>query len=627
MRRNRIRISGRIVASFCLLVTLLLVVAGASLAWLVDMMRPSPREDFFASSIASYFAGGDGKTPETAYRIEDPVHLYNLAWLQNMGQFNKPDDPIKTYYFEIANASHGAIVLDMAGKLAGADGTKTGAIPPIGTKEYPFQGVLDGKGSVIQNLWVSTHHDDWEEHPANMEIYQSTHVGLFGAADAGAVITNFNVDRIEVTTHYSATVGILCGYANANISDVGVYNGILDFRNSEIEVNSEYTLLGELGADVAWGDKPTVGGGSEGDGDGDDSDNEGGEIIVDPNNIYLVEKNATHTKFSSLGTNGFMEVHGAIKGTAFYSGVLETNSRPNGNMSLWDFTSGSARSFVADTPEKEKILEAFNWYKANSAIVIAPDSAPDLSKLVPATYQGKDDNGNVVTKTVNIPANAVWFKPKQAGTAALAFTKYRNKENYYYMSVYRYKRAKSTGALTLDAEFKHAMPKSLTNGHVAYFEQEIITAPENAEFEYEYAIGAPSQNHDGGSVGFVMMMLAGTNVDGGDTPGGDGGGGGSDNPTYSISDIDYIVSSGVNVGAADYAIHQVIFTLSGKTASAGKITYLAWSDGKVYYQIDPTALGLVVQDVAGNGIGASSTTNDDVAFEDRKDIATAPGGS
>ena len=47
----------------------------------------------------------------------------------------------------------------------------------------------------------------------------------------------------------------------------------------------------------------------------------------------------------------------------------------------------------------------------------------------------------------------------------------------------------------------------------------------------------------------------------------------------------------------------------------------------MYYQIDPTALGLVVQDVAGNGIGASSTTNDDVAFEDRKDVATATGGS
>lgn len=622
MRQNRIRISGRIVASFCLLVTLLLAVVGASFAWLVDMMRPKPREDFFASSIASYFAGGDGKTPETAYRIEDPVHLYNLAWLQNMGQFNKPDDPIQTYYFEIANASHGPIVLDMAGKLAGADGTKTGAIPPIGTKQYPFQGVLDGKGSVIQNLWVSTHHDDWEEHPANMETYQSTHVGLFGAADGGAVITNFNVDRIEVTTHYSATVGILCGYINANISDVGVYNGILDFRNSEIEVTSAYTLLGELGADVAWGDKPTIGGGGEG--GGDEGDGAGGEIIVDPNNIYLVAENETHTKFSALGTNQFMAVHNTIPGTAFYSGALATNSRPNGNMSLWDFTGGSAQSFVADTPEKERILEAFEWYVSNQAIVIAPASAPSLSNLVPATYQEKDDNGNVVTKTVNIPANAVWFKPKQAGTAALAFTKYRNKERYYYMSVYRYKRAKSTGALTLDAEFTHAMPKSLTNGHIAYFEQEIILAPEDAAFEYEYAIGAPSQNHDSGSVGFVMMMLAGTNVEGGDTPGGSGGGGGSDDPSYSISDIDYIVSSDVNVGAADYALHQVIFTLSGKTASAGKITYLAWSDGKVYYQLDPTALGLTVQDTAGSGIGASSATNADVAFEDRED--TAPSG-
>ena len=616
------RFSSRVLSSFCLLLALFMLLIGASLAWFIDMMRVTPPEDFFASSIASYFAGGDGKTPQTAYRIEEPVHLYNLAWLQNMGQFNRPDDPIKTYYFEIADSAHGPIVLDMAGKLTGANGIQTGAIPPIGTNQYPFQGVIDGKGSIVKNLWVSTHHDDWQEHPATMEVYQSTHVGLFGAVDGGATITNFNVDKIEITMHFSATVGIFCGYANANISDIGVYNGILDFRSSGLEATSEVTLLGELGENVIWGDMPAIGGG-EGDGSGS-GDGAGGEIIVDPNNIYLVAKNETHTQFSGLGTNQFLAVHNTIPGTAFFVGDLDTSSRPNGNMGLWDFTGGSAQTFVANTPEKEKILEAYEWYASNQAIVIAPDSAPSLSNLVSVTYTEKDGDGNTVTKTVKVPANAVWFKPQQAGTAALAFTKYRNKERYYYMSVYRYKRSKTTNTLTLDAEFKHAMPKSLTNGHVAYFEQEIIVAAKDADFEYEYAIGAPSSNHDGGSVGFVMMMLAGTNIEGGDTPG--TGGGGSDTVNCVISDLDYIVASDVNVGAADYTFHTVLFTLSGTTASAGKITYLAWSDGKVYYHIDPTALGLVVRDVAANGVGASSATNDEVEFADRQDTASSSGG-
>ena len=41
--------------------------------------------------IPGYFARGEG-TKENPYVINKPIHLYNLAWLQDLGRFNDTFD-------------------------------------------------------------------------------------------------------------------------------------------------------------------------------------------------------------------------------------------------------------------------------------------------------------------------------------------------------------------------------------------------------------------------------------------------------------------------------------------------------------------------------------------------------
>src|SRR5574344_2343957 len=41
-------------------------------------------------TASAYFAGGDG-SESAPYLIRDPIHLYNLAWLQYLGYFNQSD--------------------------------------------------------------------------------------------------------------------------------------------------------------------------------------------------------------------------------------------------------------------------------------------------------------------------------------------------------------------------------------------------------------------------------------------------------------------------------------------------------------------------------------------------------
>ena len=86
-------------------------------------------------SISAYFAGGTGASDDP-FQIKTPRHLYNLAWLQYLGYFNKkgqgnePDEANTTtmtqYYFVIEED------LPMEGW----------PLPPIGATYRPFIGVL-----------------------------------------------------------------------------------------------------------------------------------------------------------------------------------------------------------------------------------------------------------------------------------------------------------------------------------------------------------------------------------------------------------------------------------------------------------------------------------------------------
>lgn len=628
-------------SSLCLLLALFLTLTGASFAWFVNMLQPAPKEDFYASSVAAYFADGDGLTRETPYLITEPVHLYNLAWLQYLGVFNQVDaegNIKQQYYFRLEND------IDMNGLI----------LPPIGTTEYPFVGNFNGNQKVITGATVSNYLADTagdggiEQAPASVESYDNTVkvgntteqgaiVGFFGVIgnwdgsikglaveDAGVTdvtqktnaVYNFFLDDLTVRSDTTQSLmGLLAGYVDGSMANVGIGGSqllvgenvkALNITDSPFEMQkmvSEYSLIGLYdGATVEWIDKPTDSGDGSGSGGEGEGGGAGGEIIVDPNDVTLVGADGgARVQFAALSSNQYQAVANTIAGTAYYVGTLETKARPNGNMSLWDMTNGNAQSFTADTDEKQAISKAYDWYESNSAYLIAPKLAPSLNNLVSVSYQE-----NNVTKTVDVPANSVWFKPQQAGTAALAFTKFNNSDAYS-MSVYKYQRNKETQALTQVSETKCTMPKSVKNGHVAYFEYEVELAPKDAEYVYEYAIGAPSEGNSSQNAGFFMMVLAGTNVEGGDQ------GGGETTPVHRLSGINFVDAALLSSDDRDISTYPTVtlsLTVNNDTHAPVTMAYARVSMASMTYQLGGEgAASCSVSSFISEGVTVSTSTS------------------
>ncbi|MGN0967645.1 MAG: hypothetical protein ACI4O3_00120, partial [Oscillospiraceae bacterium] len=116
------------IALICLLAALL-AAAAVTMAWYGCDMAQLPRIGGSVTYLGKYFESGDG-TADDPYIIAKPEQFYNLAWLQYLGYFNRPEEGTTTIpatYFELA------VDIDMS------DYT----LPPIGTSDYPFLGNFD----------------------------------------------------------------------------------------------------------------------------------------------------------------------------------------------------------------------------------------------------------------------------------------------------------------------------------------------------------------------------------------------------------------------------------------------------------------------------------------------------
>ena len=113
-----------------------------SAAWFQGMNKAalSSGEGYTASA---YFAGGDGSSTNP-YIINQPIHLYNLAWLQYLGYFNQTKDGAYDQTYFVLGSD-----VDMT-----SDSINNWTLPPIGTTDNPFIGNFDGKGYTISNLVV-----------------------------------------------------------------------------------------------------------------------------------------------------------------------------------------------------------------------------------------------------------------------------------------------------------------------------------------------------------------------------------------------------------------------------------------------------------------------------------------
>lgn len=550
----------KILINLILVSVLLLMNLSTSLAWLANDRIVG---EFSATTMLGFFARGNG-TEEDPYVINRPTHLYNLAWLQNSGIFNNTEGK---EYFRISDATdnNGAITLDMGGKLTGTNGTETGAIPPIGTEEYPFNGVIDGSGSVIKNLWVSTKPSDWKEQPENIEqSFSGSYVGLFGKISDGAVVENFVLDRVEVTNDVEdACMGLICGFVDAKLQNVSVFNGIVTPNSAKC--HSRFTLVGDISQEVYWEGMPEIDGGESGgvwNPTGGGGGGQGGGLTIDPEQIH---------NNGDLASNTPLQVDDAIPGTAYYVGPVSYMTSTA--TTLYDFSeSENMTNIVGNTtylsnleqndPKKYKrVTETIANLSKGTLYVNIPNSTPFTAQSSVAALAGKKTT-NIVTAnivgdnnenlgTVKVPGPGVWFKPKVSDTLALAFYASNSSSNRY-MMIYKLQRDLDANGNTVSFTIIDAREFHLPgqNGASAYYEYQVYTdnwaeqgleenapnKPDKVEYEYMLSVSSISGHYatNKGQIKqqcFTYIHLAGTSVNEGSLPGGHGGGtGGTSDP-------------------------------------------------------------------------------------------------
>ena len=216
-----------------------------SFSWFSN--RNNVTRNIEGKTAGAYFARGKG-TQDDPFVINRPIHLYNLAWLQDVGYF----DSKKTYFIIEKD-------LDMTGWT----------LPPIGNESHPFIGELDGFDTVhgtnkstakISNLTISNKFSDYQRHPSSItSISGCNAMGFFGTfgeekkdyAEDAPVAKNFYLDNVTVKSEEKENlIGSLAGYVNGKISDIGISNSTISlpsnnhsFKNYTSNV-SDYTSIG-----------------------------------------------------------------------------------------------------------------------------------------------------------------------------------------------------------------------------------------------------------------------------------------------------------------------------------------------------------------------------------------------
>lgn len=262
----------RAVSLISVIMVAILTVA-SSFAWLGRIFGDIDfTKDLIGSTETAYFAHGDG-SKENPYVITNRTHMYNLAWLQYLGYFNMAasgNNGKAQSYFKVESD------IDMEGLC----------LPPIGTVEYPFLCNFSGGGFVIANAKTTNVKSEYKYKPTNANFSGELLAkavggngevgnvsGLFGVVgDYGGALAKVNEaavrigvtpasqEIINVSDFYlsganiksgsaGSLVGIIAGYVNAGVSNIGVYGCSLDVPNGgaidDISANvSDYTMVG-----------------------------------------------------------------------------------------------------------------------------------------------------------------------------------------------------------------------------------------------------------------------------------------------------------------------------------------------------------------------------------------------
>ena len=165
---------------------------GSSLSWFAPTASIGNNRNPITGEVEDeYYASGTGDAGDP-YVITKPRHLYNLAWLQYLGFYNKSAGiDNHQFYFVLGNN------IDMS---------EFGPIPPIGSELNPFVGNFDGQGYVVSNVTISNKFSDYNSHPSAISGWDNStkkqpHIlgffGIIGEYTNGNKPTNYDTAKNE----------------------------------------------------------------------------------------------------------------------------------------------------------------------------------------------------------------------------------------------------------------------------------------------------------------------------------------------------------------------------------------------------------------------------------------------
>ena len=205
--------------------------AVASIAWFaLKEFENDKFKDIDGSAASAYFAYGSG-TSADPYGIKTPRQLYNLAWLQYNGMFNKDandDGTLDKQYYFVLDSSLQSTGLDMTGWV----------LPPIGTETYPFLGNFNGNDVSINNLTVSNKADLEKPQGISYNV-QPEIVGFFG------VVGDLDVDATydtAVNTMYDFTLKNITVESKTSETLIGLAAGYVDGVMDNVKLDGTATL-------------------------------------------------------------------------------------------------------------------------------------------------------------------------------------------------------------------------------------------------------------------------------------------------------------------------------------------------------------------------------------------------
>lgn len=374
-----------------------------SFAWFLD--SDNFNVDIEGLSMEAYYAGGVG-SKDNPYIISEPRHLYNFAWLQDLGAYDK-----EVKYFQLGKDIDMSVFNQTVGALpaVGIDGS---GMNEAGS--HPFKGNFDGNGKTISNLIIAN--SGFKKTPSNVHLDTfdfGSSIGFFGVvtsqstADEEIGVSNFVLDRVEIKTTQASTIGLVCGQAKGNLFNIGIgYSKLSSTAN--LASSSDYGVIGSIDEGINNG---LV----------------GGDLYIDihdmvQNHLDIISGNSFIAK-KGAGEKPIVAVPGAIPGTAYYSGnVKYTNSRKFQTLLPTKYSKGADGILTKNVGDSFNMTGSYNASLMFSQLIYNKA----LSYMNGGISVMRQDSGmptassyNTTAQGLQIPQEGFYFKAQSSSDCEL----------------------------------------------------------------------------------------------------------------------------------------------------------------------------------------------------------------